>query len=384
MSATSQHAFLPPSGAGAWVVCALWPTMNQRYPELEDGPEAREGTAAHWVFTEQLYQRPVDEGMIAENGEPVTVEMLEGADMYVAEVGRAYASLASVSHYKVEQRVAINDVHPNNWGTPDTWIFGHNPTTGRARLIVLDYKFGHEFVEVFENWQLVDYALGILDELGIDGAADQVLDVEFVIVQPRSYHKDGPVRRWCTVAANLRPLANKLRGAAEAAHMPNPVARPEPSNCKHCPGRHACEALQREGYRAMDLAGMSTPLEMPLDAAGLELRMLERAIKLAQARASGLAEQIEHALRDGQQSGHYALEPGESKLIWTKPVDEVLALGTLCGVNLAKPAAPITPTQAKKLMDPALVALYSERTHAALQLVPINMDRVRKIFQNNS
>lgn len=381
---TADHAFLPPSGANSWVVCALWPTMNQRFPELEEGVEAAEGTAAHFVFEEQLYQRPVALGQAAPNGVPVSLEMLEGADLYVEEVGRAYASLASVSHYQVEQRVAIPAVHPNNWGTPDTWIFGHNPTTGRARLIVLDYKFGHGFVEVFQNWQLVDYASGLLDQLGVDGLADQFIDVEFVVVQPRSYHRDGPVRRWTTRASELRPLVNKLAGMAEAAHMPNPVARPDPEACKHCPGRHACEPLQRATFHAMDVAGMSTPLDMSVEAMGLELRMLERARKLMDARASGLAEQLEHALASGQSSPHYHLAPGESKLVWIKPAEEVLALGQVLGVDLAKPRVPITPTQAKRLMDPALLALYSERTRAALELQPVDTTQTRKIFSGSN
>lgn len=378
------HAFLPPSGAGAWVICALWPTMNRLYPELEEGVEAAEGTAAHWVVEELLYRRPVAVDQVAGNGVPVTAQMLEGADVYVEEVGRAYASLASVSHYKVEQRVAIPAVHPNNWGTPDCWIFGHNPTSGRARLIIVDYKFGHGFVEVFENWQLVDYASGILDELGIDGAGDEFVDVEFVVVQPRSYHRDGPVRRWTTQARELRPLVNKLAGAAEAAHLPNPKARPDPAACKHCPGRHACEALQREAYHAADVAGMSTPLELPLEAMALELRTLERAQKLLEARASGLAEQLEHALAGGQRCAHYTLAPGESKLVWNKSPAEVLALGQLLGADLAKPREPVTPTQAKKLIDPALVAVYSERTRAALKLTPVDTVGARKVFGKNN
>ena len=390
MAGMIKHAFLPPSGAAAWVVCALWPTMNQRYPELEEGVEAAEGTAAHWVFGEQLYQRPVGVGNVAPNGVPVTLEMLEGADLYVEEVGRAYASLASVSHYQVEQRVAIPAVHPNNWGTPDTWIFGHNPTTGRARLIVIDYKFGHGFVEVFENWQLFDYALGILEQLGIDGAGAEHVDLEFVVVQPRSYHRDGPIRRWVAQAPNmaattwnshsLRAMANRLKLAAEAAHMPNPAAHPDPEACKHCPGRHACEALQRASFAAMDVAGMSMPVEMSVDAMGLELRMLERSLKLMQARASGLAEQLEHAIVGGARSPHYAMMPGESQLVWVKPAAEVLALGQMCNVDLAKPREPITPTQAKKLVDPDLVALYADRTRPSLKLAPIDTVGARKVF----
>lgn len=379
---SGQHAFLPPSSAACWVVCPLWATMNRLYPELGEKPEAAEGEAGHWAFAEMLFQRQVLEGAIAANGVAVTGEMLEGAQLYVETVAEAYASMV-VSHYAVEQRVQIPRIHANNWGTPDTWLFGHNPTTGRAKLVVLDYKFGHEFVEVFENWQLIDYTCGLLDELGIDGLGDQVTDVEFWVVQPRTYHKDGPRRRWKTAASNLRPLFNKLANAAEAAHAEHPLAKPEPENCKHCPGRHACEALQREGYKTAAVARMSTPLEMSQEAMGLELKMLQRAVKLAEARASGLAQQIEYALASGQYSPHYAMESTPARLAWNKSDEEILALGGLLGVDLAAKPEAITPTQAKTKLDPAVLEMYSYRPRGSLKLVPVNVAGLRKVFGGN-
>lgn len=379
---SGQHAFLPPSSAACWVVCPLWATMNRLYPEVQDKPEAAEGEAGHWAFAEMLYQRQVLVGAIAANGVAVTGEMLEGAQLYVETVAEAYASMV-VSHYAVEQRVQIPRVHVSNWGTPDTWLFGHNPTTGRAKLVVLDYKFGYEIVEVFENWQLVDYTCGLLDALGIDGLGDQVTDVEFWVIQPRAPHREGPRRRWKTVASNLRPLFNKLAGAAADAHAEHPLAKPEPDNCKHCPGRHACEALQREGYKTAAVARMSTPLEMSQEAMGLELKMLQRAVKLAEARATGLAQQIEYALTSGQYSPHFQMESTPARLTWNKSDDEIIALGALLGADLkAKPEA-ITPTQAKPMLDPAVLEMYSHRPRSSLKLVPVNVDGLRKVFGGN-
>jgi len=82
----TQHAFLPPSGAAAWQHCALWPTMNQRYPQ-DDTPQTLEGDAAHWVSSEFLYgRRAIVEGSKAPNGEIVTGEMLDGAELYADTV----------------------------------------------------------------------------------------------------------------------------------------------------------------------------------------------------------------------------------------------------------------------------------------------------------
>lgn len=377
---SGAHAFLPPSGAPAWSICALWPRMNAAYPETGEKLEAKQGTAAHWVFERLLYSQPVTIGETAPNGITVGEEMLDGAELYCAVVTEEYAKCGAVSHYRIETRVQIPEVHANNWGTPDTWIFGHNATTGRARLAVIDYKFGHDFIEVFENMQLVDYVCGILTELEIDGTADQLLDVEFVVVQPRSYGRGGPVRRWSTRASNLRALFNRLRSAAEDAHAPEPKATPSPDACKHCPGRHACEALQRQGYALPTLAGMSTPIDLPPDAMGLELKMLESAIALAQARASGLAEQLEHSLARGERNRHYELSSTPGRLGWNRPDYEVLALGSLLGADLAKPAEPITPTQAMKKIDPAMVEAFASRPAGALKLSPISTVSSRKAF----
>ena len=379
---SGQHAFLPPSGAAAWVVCHLWPTMNQRYPETTEKPEAMEGTAAHWAASEELYNRPTAVGQVAENGIALTEEMLAGAEIYVEAIRTAYASLSSVSHYEVEQRVLIPAVHAQNDGTPDAWLFGTVQGNPRAQLHVFDFKFGHEFVEVFENWQMVDYTSGIMDKLGIDGHGEQFVDVTFHLVQPRSYHRDGPVRTWRVPAVELRPLVNKLHNAAGAACQPEPEATPDPVACKHCPGRHACRALQTEGYRLMTYAGMSTPLEMPAEAMGLELRMLQRYIALAEARASGLAEQVQHSLESGMSNPHFMMAAGQSKLVWNRPDAEVIALGQLLGVDLAKPPAAITPTQARtkgKLSEDVL-GVYAERSRAALQLTPVSMTAARKVF----
>ena len=132
----------------------------------------------------------------------------------------------------------------------------------------------------------------------------------------------------------------------------------------------------------MSYAGMSTPLEMTPEAQGLELSMLQRYIALAEARASGLAEQVQHSLELGQRNPHYSMEPGVSKLVWNRPDAEVIALGQLMGADLAKPPAAITPTQARdrKVMDPAVLEMYSQRTRAALQLTRVTTTASRKVF----
>src|ERR1700733_4109111 len=119
----SKHSFLPPSGAAAWSKCALWPTMNAKYPEsdtLEDesgtqfiSAASAEGTAAHWVMAEMLAGRTPAEDSLTPNGQTVTQEMLEGGQMVCEEVGNRLPI-----YINVEQVVQIPTIHPDCYGTP--------------------------------------------------------------------------------------------------------------------------------------------------------------------------------------------------------------------------------------------------------------------------
>jgi hypothetical protein len=375
---SGAHAVLAPSSAARWVKCAGSVTLSILYPEGDDTPEAMEGTAAHWAFAEMLEGRLIDVGLVAPNGVVLTEEMIEGAEMYVDDIETTLGK-PWMKYLQVEQRVDIPSVHAANWGTPDTYLFAHNPTTGAATLYLWDYKFGHGYVDVFENWQLIDYAAGVLDSLQIDGHADQYLDIVMRVVQPRSYHRDGPVREWRVKAADLRPYFNKLRAAAEAAMLPEApcVVNPE---CKHCSARHVCEAFTGAAYRAADLATRSVPLELSPAAMGLELRMLKAAQATLDARITGLEQAAFSRLTRGERIPFFALEATVGRQVWSKPLPEVFALGAMFGKDLAKPAA-ITPKQAEKAgIDPALVALYSMTPAGSLKLVPDDGTTARKVF----
>lgn len=371
----TAHAVLAPSSAARWVACAGSVLLAALYPE-EETQESREGTAAHWGAYELLYGRPIDVGLVAPNGVTLTEEMVEAAELYVQHIDDTlarYGLTREVLH--VEERVDIPLVHELNWGTPDAWFY--SPAHGV--LVVFDFKFGHRFIEVFENWQLVDYTSGILSRLGIDGLTDQAVRVDLYIVQPRSYHKDGPIRLWSVIASDLRPLFNMLRNAAEASQMPNAKCTPNPE-CEFCPGRHACEALQRSAYKAAEMAGLSVPVELSPAALGLELRMLQRARQLLDSRITGIEEQTLATIKRGQLVPGFATEPTEGREAWNKSVAEVVALGELFGVKVGKPAV-ITPNQARKAGLPAdVVASYCERPQRGLKLVVDDGSQARKVF----
>lgn len=372
------HAILAPSSAARWVACAGSALLEAIYPDTDsDKRAADEGTAAHFAASELLLGQVVATGQVAPNGIVLTDEMLEAAEMYVDAV-LAKLGEHSREFLHVEQRVMIPSVHEHNWGTPDCRFMLHNPTAGRSTLYLFDFKFGHDFVDVFENWQLIDYAAGILDEMGVNGIADQMIDVEFCIVQPRNYHRDGPVRTWRVVASDLRPFINRLSNAADRAMRPDAPTTPNPQ-CLHCKGRHACEALQRDAYRSAAISASSVPVEMSPEALGLELHMLRRAAKRLEGRITGLEEQARIQLQRGQRVSFHALETVPGREAWTVPADQAIALGQLLEIDISKPGV-LTPKQARDKGVPADVVASISARPSSLKLVEDDGRDARKVF----
>lgn len=352
---SSRHAFLPPSGAHAWRYCAAWPSMRAAYPE-EESEASREGTAAHWV----LDKNNVKVGSIAPNGVEITDEMLEGASVMRRTIGH----LVLDSHH--EMSLFRSPIHPTaNWGTPDYWSWD-----GQV-LRILDYKYGYGFVDPVNNWQLINYAALVIEELGAAPPR-----IELTVVQPRSYHRCGPVRTWWP--SNISEPIQELRDAATAAMSARPTATPG-RYCKHCPGRHVCTTLQSSALDAADMSQSSMPMNLPPGALARELRTLDAAQILLEARRDSLEAQAVAIIRRGEHVPGYGLESRPGREQWTVPPESVIAVGASCGVDLAKPTV-ITPAQARKAGMPAeVVAGLSERGPGSLKLT---LDNPGAIFQH--
>lgn len=368
------HAFLRPSHAGVWVYCHGAPQLLATMPPEDDSPASLRGNAGHWGAKNLFYQHPIAVGQVADNGTTLDEEIIASAEKYVAVVQEDLRADPMQMMY-CEQPINIPSIHAANWGTPDFWA----ARPGFIRL--WDFKNGFDFVEVFENWQLLDYLAGILDFLNIDGLADQHTVVEMVIVQPNSFHPDGIARRWRCMASDLRGYFNTLKMAADDAMTPGaPVTTGE--HCKHCPASGICRANQRAAMNCVDMSEASTPFQLDAVQTGIELRTVQRAIELLKSRERGLAAQSEGFLRGGHAVPFYEMGRGRSALVWKKTPAEIIILGQLVGVDLKKPDDVITPTQAKELpIDPAYLEALSERIPGAVKLTPIDPLKVRKAFK---
>ena len=363
------HSFLAPSAAHVWVHCALYPTLAVVYPDQSDKDASEKGTAAHWVGVELHEGRPVAIGDKAPNGREIDADILETGEFFAS-------SLRDQDNFPwtLEKRI-VNDaiIAESNGGTPDAQKFaGHT-------LDITDWKGGHEWIDVYECWQLINYFALIWHAFKDRHDARQV-KVRFRIVQPNAYGRGGPVRTWEISAAELAPYVEKLREAAKRALAKDVTATPG-AHCKHCPGRHSCEALHREAMHIGTRARMPGRTDqVPLRVQARELAFAEESAAILDAFITGRRQEIATAIEQGTSVPGYALEHGEGREGWTRSFEEVKAVGDMLGVKVEKPAL-ITPKQARKAGLPeSIVTGMSARPRGEAQLVRFHTERMASMF----
>lgn len=384
--------FIRPSGLALLVKCAASAKLQASVPLLPPTEEELEGEVAHHVAMRYAMgngsKLPVGSKVLNKGREwTVDLDMVTGAKIYERAITGGY-------DLRLEDPVSIPRIHPKFGGTPDAWHFLPNhvfpaelglPRAPVKLLRVADYKYGHRFVEVFENYQLSAYTAGVMQRLNLTDN-DTDLWVELILVQPRSYHHEGPVRVWRGPAHMLRSTINVAHNRVHEAWGDNPIAATS-DQCIDCKARHACKTLQHATNAFIDFSSTGELVEMPADAMGQELAMVEDAIKRLEARATGLAAQAEALLRQGKPIAFYHMTPGLSRRVYKDDVnvDEVVGLGDLLGIDLRKPQtlkdSLVTPTQAIALgVDEATMKSYSYRPPAAYKLTRDDALIARKVF----
>lgn len=361
---------LRPSSAPRWGRCAGSFALEKLYPEDEESQEAREGTAAHFWATEALQGREWPVGHLAPNGHPIDADMVEYGQLLLDEV----PDVATGLH--VEQFVTPHSlVHPECEGTLDVGYVDFNT----HEITVWNYKYGHRPVDPFKNSQLLAHLAGLIERYELTHTDLKGWKVTLGIVQPRSFRADGPVKKWTMLGHVAWGHIEALQEAAYRAKEPGaPTTTGE--HCRDCSGRHACEALQRVGAYVLDVSGESIPQELSPAALGLTLKLLDQAEQRLKALKSGLEEVAISKIKAGKSIPHWSIGPVPGREKWTKPAEEVLALGDLMGIPLAKPPAAITPTQARKAgLDPALTAEYAV-VPVAHKLVAVDDNAAARAF----
>jgi len=375
----SEHCPIPPSSAKMWMTCTAWPQMALQFPQQET-ESTREGEAAHEVAHLDILKHyhggvmgdTLLEGQTASNGVVVTAEMIEAADVYSNDVIQEYQKrvVAGGVQLKIEQKVYCPTIHPkHSWGTPDCWLFSPND----KKLILWDFKYGHLFVDEFENVQCINYLAGISEEVDLNG-----VDIEVRIVQPRVYRRGGPVRTWHTKLFLLMAFWENMRAAvAESLAGRGKLVTGE--HCRRCQARHGCEAYLRYGIDLYTCTMDPVPHELSPMALGLQLMVVEQAMEALKGLQTGYQAQVEALIKSGKSVPWWGMEASAGRENWKAPVETVVAIGDMFGIDLRKTDVK-TPNQARKSGIPnEILDQYCER-RTGLSLVRDDKCKAARIF----
>lgn len=372
---------LRPSGAHRWVPCPGSVYMESCFPEDDSGQAALEGQAAHWVASETLDQYADGEvpcssdflGKQAPNGVVITEEMIDAVNVYIRDVIEVVGSREALQNIYVEHVVEVPCVHPNNRGTLDGGAH-----ISIDRLVIWDFKYGWGIVDVYENWQLLDYALGVLSaKQAAGGTLPQ--EIELRVVQPRPYHPEGPARSWVVPLADMDRYCRIMSRAASEAIIAEGILTPG-NHCDHCRARHSCPALQQTVFAARDYAEQALPDVLSGDTLSRELDFLNEMEKLVKARKSGIEAQALTEIKQGVTIPGWVAEAKPGRRKWAVSDAEVIELGNMAGVDLSKPGVK-TPAQAEKSkLSKEMVDAFVTRDPGELKLYRRDPNKAEKVF----
>ena len=389
----SDHApLLPPSGAPQWGNCSGSAIAQASVPDVETEAN-RIGTATHWAAAVALevWKHPVTDGAsvwtdcvgkAAPNGVVIDRDMADGAQVYVDDVLAVAQKHGGLRALMIEHKVHAPQIHAENWGTLDCamWL----PDDGL--LYIWDAKFGHRNNRARENLQLINYAAGLVNELQIDGHAEQHITVVFRIVQPFSYHGDGPVNEWRCLLSDLRPYWNQLHAAATEVY-----ANPTMSSgvwCRDCPAVGRCATARAAGYNLIDYTSQPYDIDTMTGAElATERAILTTGLAAVRARLDAIEADLHHRIAGGAADTGLVIQSTRGRVKWSIPTAQAVAFGVAFGVDISKPGA-MTPTQAEKAapteLRPAFkeaLAAVTERPAGGTKLVDASESSVGAAFK---
>ena len=299
---------------------------------------ANEGVEAHLVAKNKFNGIPIGE---------ISEEMEEAVDLYIDAV----LSVTGGALPRVEAKLFAPTVSKKLVGIPDTWWFDHHKNV----IHVWDFKYGHGYVDEYENWQLAGLAACVYENCN----AQKDVTFKLHIVQPRCFI-GSPVRTWETDYAELKSKWENIKSTIfmlDNAIIHNCVPS---SACHKCPAAHVCTALAVAGSHALEVAFENIPLKLSGDALGCELRILIDAQANLKNRIDGLSQDAEYRIKTGEPVLGFHIEPSFGRLKWKYPIEKIKTMTRLLGVSLVVEKL-ITPPQAKKLgVDPKLIDNWTE------------------------
>lgn len=246
------HAVLGASSSHRWMECPGSIRLSKGISR-KSSSFADEGTAAH-KLGEICLADGTDAAahlgvLIDVDGTAweVTEEMAEAVQVRLDTVRGLLAEFPNHVH-ETEQRFSLDWLYPNMGGTADDVI-----DVPFMRVIVIDYKHGRGVpVEVAmpdgtPNPQLAIYALDPAHQ------GDHA-EVEIIVVQPRAFHPDGPVRRHMFKSQDLLAWGKAVLLPAAQATEAKDAPLHAGDHCRFCSAKAICPEIRKQALAAAQQA----------------------------------------------------------------------------------------------------------------------------------
>lgn len=232
----NSHSEFSPSGLYRIEACPGSHALSKGL-ERKDSKWSIEGTDAHKcldAFVQNRGKSPLSVRVFLYKMYPAA--MVDHAFDTWFLIERMLKNSGDVLH--AEEKIDISHfTRPGEKGTVDVAI-----VQLFHRLLVIDYKYGAGVVvDVVENLQGIAYALGYLKVYDYNFAF-----VEVMIIQPRAFHKDGPVRSWVFPIEEAPKYEARIQKAVNRALRPN-APRVAGSHCRFCAAKDICTEFEDGG-----------------------------------------------------------------------------------------------------------------------------------------
>lgn len=332
------------------MVCAGY--LFLEYYEPEGGDAAKEGTAAG-EYLQYLLENKVPP-QVASNG----VYFDEDMKFYTGHIDEDIKSRAATP-VLCETRI--------DWQTRSgVWIRGQYDAAfvdDKGRLCIEDLKYGWGIVEVFENWQLLGYAIG---EVMRRGQAFEYISLK--IHQPRPHHEDGPTREWLLTYSELLAYKEKIEARFEEIIVNGKRDLQTSDKCKYCPAAaESCPAFSRLFYRALEVSTEFFQDSLTNDELSKQLDQIKRAQEVIKIKHDSLVELGAERIRRGQIIPNYVQSNKYGNRQW-KPNVTPEVLKFLTGKEIVEKSI-MSPAKAEKLgISKELIKQYCESKFAGVTL----------------
>lgn len=218
-----KHSKFAASAADRWFNCSASVAISEGLPDVTS-EAALEGTKAHECLEQMVKWRMLRRGLpdSLEWNEEMRGHALAASD-HILKVHLSYQE----SELLVEQRVLLDFIHPEAFGSLDYAILEHFGT-----LHIMDYKYGKKYVSPIGNRQFLFYALGVAHKYHWN-----FQKVRMWTLQPRARGFDG-YAFWEITIDELIKSAEHFKAAID--RVENHPTYKEGDWCYFCKAKKIC------------------------------------------------------------------------------------------------------------------------------------------------